>query len=125
MTAATQTLETVYAVLEWVFRALFILVTILQMIIRGSSTGLYCRDEVGLLREEGNWLGWLIGVQIVKVFVMSVWHLVLNRRRRGFFSDQFSLTNSTSSSYYDQSTVSLGRATSLTSKSGSANLEQD
>ena len=45
LTATTQTFETVYAVMEWVFRLLFILVCILQAIIRGSSTGKYCIDE--------------------------------------------------------------------------------
>ena len=82
----TQTFETVYAVMEWVFRSLFILVSILQGIIRGSSTGQYCIHEADqLLKEEGKWLGWLIVVQSVKIITMSAWHIVLNRRNKSFF----------------------------------------
>ena len=44
-TPATQTFETVYAVMEWVFRLLFVLVCLLQAIIRSSSTGKYCINE--------------------------------------------------------------------------------
>ena len=42
VSAKTQTLETVYAVMEWVFRGLFVLVTILQLLVRCSATGRYC-----------------------------------------------------------------------------------
>ena len=42
VTKTTQALETVYAVMEWVFRAIYILLTILQAIIRNSETGDYC-----------------------------------------------------------------------------------
>lgn len=108
-TAATQTFETVYAVMEWVFRLLFILVCLLQAIIRGSSTGKYCISEGDqLLKEEGKWLGWLIVVQSVKIVIMSVWHIMLNRRNKGFFQDQtFSDWTSSSYSFYDQSSTSM------------------
>ena len=35
-------LETLYKVFEWVCRSLVLLVTILQIMIRQSTTGLYC-----------------------------------------------------------------------------------
>ena len=87
ITSATQKFETVYAVMEWVFRGLFILVSLLQAMIRSSATGQYCIEETELLKEEGQWLGWLILVQTVKILVMSIWHILLNRKKHGFFQD--------------------------------------
>lgn len=81
ISSATQTFETVYAVMEWVFRFLLILVSLLQAMIRGSATGQYCTHETELLKEEGEWLGWLIVVQTVKIVMMSVWHVLLNRKK--------------------------------------------
>lgn len=60
ITQATLTLETIYAVMEWVFRGLFLLVSLLQAMIRVSTTGQYCISGVGLLSSEGDWLFWLI-----------------------------------------------------------------
>ena len=97
--ARTQTLETVYAVMEWVFRGLFLLVTALQLLVRCSKTGRYCVHEEGSLKEEGVWLACLVFLQLFKVALMSVWHIVLNRKKKSFFSDQFDTT------FFDQTTM--------------------
>ena len=49
--AKTQTLETVYAVMEWVFRGLFILVTALQLFLRWVVVGTVDAYE-GLLTPQ-------------------------------------------------------------------------
>lgn len=53
ITKGTLTLETIYAVMEWVFRALCLLVALLQLMIRNSNTGNYCINDVKLLYSEG------------------------------------------------------------------------
>ena len=83
----TQTLETVYAVMEWAFRAFYILISMLQSIIRNSDTGNFCINEAGVLYEEGQWLRWLIIMQVFKIILLSVWHVLLNRKKSSFFSD--------------------------------------
>lgn len=80
-------METIYAVMEWVFRGLFILVSLLQMMIMGSATGQYCIKEQGVLQEEGLWLRWLIVVQVSKIVLLSVWHILLNRKKQSFFDN--------------------------------------
>jgi hypothetical protein len=95
----TQTMETVYAVMEWVFRGLYILVSLLQAMIRNSSTGDYCINETGVLHEEGAWLKWLILVQVFKIVMLSIWHVLLNRKKQSFFSDQFDTT------FFDRTTI--------------------
>lgn len=81
VSAATLTLETVYAVMEWVFRGLVCLVSLLQILIRTSATGKYCIHETGVLSQEGTWLKLLIIAQLSKVVFMSVWHIILNRKK--------------------------------------------
>lgn len=78
--------------MEWVFRALYILLTLLQALIRNSETGDYCINNIGLLHEEGTWLKWLIILQVFKIVILSVWHILLNRKKQNFFSDQFDTT---------------------------------
>ena len=99
LTATTQTLETVYAVMEWVFRGMICLVSLLQILILTSATGKYCIHELEVLYQEGTWLKWLIIVQLGKVFVFSTWHILLNRKKQGFFADQWDTT------FFDQSTM--------------------
>ncbi len=89
VTKNTLTLETIYAVMEWVFRALCLLVALLQAMIRSSKTGYYCTHELGVLADEGHWLLCLIVVSIFKIILLSAWHLVLNTRSKSFFADQF------------------------------------
>jgi len=89
ITKGTLTLETIYAVMEWVFRALCLLVALLQLMIRNSNTGNYCINDVKLLYSEGQWLLWLIIVSTFKILLLSAWHLFLNTRSKSFFSDQF------------------------------------
>lgn len=57
-----------------------------------SKTGNYCINEEGTLKEEGFWLKWLIIVQVFKIVMLSVWHVLLNRKKQSFFSDQFDTT---------------------------------
>lgn len=85
-------METIYAVMEWVFRGLFILVSLLQILIMSSHTGQYCIKEQGVLREEGHWLLWLIIVQVSKIVFLSAWHILLNRKKQSFFDNQFDTT---------------------------------
>ena len=73
--------------MEWVFRSVAILISLLQWMIRNSETGRYCIEEVKLLEEEGMWLKTLILVQLIKIIILSVWHIILNRRKNGFFAD--------------------------------------
>lgn len=81
VSAATLTLETVYAVMEWVFRGLICLVSLLQILILKSASGNYCIHELAVLYEEGLWLKTLITIQILKVFLFSIWHVLLNRKK--------------------------------------------
>lgn len=76
----TQAFETVYAVMEWVFRGLYIIVSLLQAMIMTSKTGQHCINETLVLQEEGHWLKWLIIVQVVKIVMLSVWHILLNHK---------------------------------------------
>ena len=89
VTAAQLTMETIYAVMEWVFRGLFLLVSLFQLLIMVSATGKYCIHEVGLLESEGRWLFWLIIVQVCKLVFLSSWHVLLNKKKQSFFSNQF------------------------------------
>ena len=75
--------------MEWVFRAIFLLVSILQALVRTSTSGQYCIHEIGVLELEGDWLYWLIWFQLFKIAVLSAWHIVLNKRQKAFFADQF------------------------------------
>ena len=99
VSAATLTLETVYAVMEWVFRGMICLVSLLQALILTSATGKYCIHELGVLYEEGTWLKWLLTIQLAKVLFFSTWHILLNRKKQGFFADQWDTT------FFDQSTM--------------------
>ena len=85
--------------MEWVFRAIWIFVSLLQAMIKTSTTGQYCIHEVGILEEEGHWLYWLIIFQTVKIGILSAWHLALNERSKSFFANQFEQTF-----YADQTT---------------------
>ena len=87
VTKTTLAFETVYAVMEWVFRGLYVLVSLLQAMIMSSRTGDYCINELGVLQEEGFWLKWLIIVQVFKIVSLSIWHILLNRKKSSFFSD--------------------------------------
>ena len=89
ISSSTLTVQTVYAVMEWVFRAIWIFVSLLQAMIKTSTTGQYCIHELGILEEEGNWLYWLIIFQTVKIGLLSAWHLALNERTKSFFANQF------------------------------------
>ena len=40
-----------------------------------------------MLNEEGQWLKWLVIAQVIKIIVFSLWHILLNRRKHGFFRD--------------------------------------
>ena len=75
--------------MEWVFRAIWVLVSLLQAMIKTSTTGQYCIREVGILEEEGNWLYWLIILQTGKIVLLSGWHLALNEKSKSFFANQF------------------------------------
>lgn len=99
VSAATLTLETVHSVMEWVFRGLILSVSLFQTIIRLSATARYCINEVDTLKEEGKWLEWLIIAQIAKVLVLSFWHILLNKRKLGYYSNQFDAT------FFDQTTM--------------------
>ena len=74
-------METIYAVMEWVYRGLFLLVSLFQSLILASATGQHCTTEVGLLEQEGRWLFWLIIVQVCKLTFFSAWHILLNRKK--------------------------------------------
>lgn len=95
----TQAFETIYAVMEWVFRGFYIIVSFLQAMIMSSKTGNYCINELGVLADEGHWLKWLIIVQVFKIVILSVWHILLNHKSQGFFSDQFDTT------FFDDTTM--------------------
>ena len=92
ISSTTHTMETIYAVMEWAFRGFFVLVSLLQLMIKGSKTGHYCIHELGVLAEEGRWLKWLIILQLVKIVLLSIWHVLLNRKKQSFFSNQFDTT---------------------------------
>jgi len=49
-----------YAVLEWVLRAIMVLVSFAQLAIRKLSASEYCISETKDLELEGTWLSWLI-----------------------------------------------------------------
>mmetsp|Transcript_13102 Transcript_13102/g.15673 ORF Transcript_13102/g.15673 Transcript_13102/m.15673 type:complete len:123 (+) Transcript_13102:684-1052(+) len=85
--------------MEWVFRAIFVLVSLLQGMIRSSTSGHYCIKEIGVLDLEGTWLFWLILVQLGKIAFLSAWHIVLNQKTKSFFANQFE-----QSTMYDQTT---------------------
>lgn len=92
VTPMTLTLETVYAVMEWVFRGLICLVSLLQFLIRRSQTGQYCIEGTGVLKDEGKWLKALICAQLTKVLLFSIWHIALNHKKQSFFQDQWDTT---------------------------------
>lgn len=96
VTVLTQVLETMYIVIEWAFRAFGILATLLQFMIRNSHTGRFCIHDAKVLAVEGECLRWLIIIQSIKIVVLSVWHLILNRAKQSFFLDQ------TDTSYFSQ-----------------------
>jgi len=85
--------------MEWVFRGLICLVSLLQGLILTSATGKYCMNEKDVLSVEGAWLKWLIIAQLSKVVFMATWHVLLNRKNQGFFEDQWDTT------FFDQTTM--------------------
>ena len=141
VTHATLAWQTVYAVMEWAFRAIFLLVSILQALIRTSTTGQYCIKELGVLELEGDWLYWLIVFQLFKIVVQSAWHIVLNRRSKAFFADQFEESTFVEQTtyldqddtrrdhrrraYYDEEDPDCGEDTALMERSRSSEEDSD
>lgn len=67
--------------------------------IRTLSPSKYCIHNTRTLHLEGTWLKWLVIMQLVKIFILSFWHLNLNKRNVDYFNE---LLKSESSAYHEQ-----------------------
>jgi hypothetical protein len=75
----TMGLENLYLFIEWTFRGFVFLLTLLQLMIRHSTTGLYCIERAKILSSEGKWLSALILLQLAKLVIMTYWHVTIVR----------------------------------------------
>ena len=86
----TEMLAIQYALLEWVFRILMVIVSAGQLAFILLSSTRHCVLETNELNLEGAWLFFLIIAQLFKIATLTLWHLRLNQRNVGYFNDLMS-----------------------------------
>ena len=79
-----------YALLEWVFRILMVIISAGQLAVILLSSTRHCVLETKELNLEGTWLFFLIMAQLFKIVTLTLWHLRLNQRNVGYFNDLMS-----------------------------------
>ena len=69
----TEILDLVYTIVKWLVRVLLLLIAFFQLaILSFDKTSRYCIFEVETLKEEGQWLHWLMIGKFIKVLLLSL-----------------------------------------------------
>lgn len=77
--AASQRLAATSTVTGWFLRVATLLVALFQFLIITSAQGKYCTETFGVLSVEGEWLRWMVGIQVCKAVGFSVWWIKLQQ----------------------------------------------
>lgn len=71
----TRRLAKASAVSEWFLRAAVLFFSLVQSLVIHSNKGIYCIEKSGILAVEGQWIQWLIILQLLKVIGFPIWEI--------------------------------------------------